>query len=290
MTDGSAPSGTLFFVHGANETSDGLARNVDRITTQVRARGWDVKVVAPEWRRRSGLRLGAWQQALYRRGRPSAVSLPSVRAGLGTQAVMKLVTSHFEHRREALINVIGPQMLADVIGYHQHRATIHAILREELERTAATSRGPVLPVALSLGGIALVDLLGDWPDAPVEACVTVGSQAPLMYAFDALPSMPYSETDPPHLSVGWLNVYDSRDFLSFLAEPLFRRSDGLASVIDRRVQSGRDFPKSHSAYWEQPGTWESIAFAFSWRRTPPITVKEAREAGFEARKRPAPRG
>ena len=50
--------------------------------------------------------------------------------------------------------------------------------------------------------------------------MTVGSQAPLLYTFDAIPSMPYDEADPPRLPVPWLNVYDSRDFLSFVAEPL----------------------------------------------------------------------
>ena len=132
-----------------------------------------------------------------------------------------------------------------------------------------------------------MDLLGAWPEAPVEACVTVGSQAPLLYTFDAIPSMPYDEADPPHLAVPWLNIYDTRDFLSFLAEPLFRRSDGLASVVDLRVRSGKDFPKSHSAYWELPPVWDAIATAFTWRRTEPLTVREARRQGFEARKAPA---
>ena len=93
--------------------------------------------------------------------------------------------------------------------------------------------------------------------------MTVGSQAPLLYTFDAIPSMPYDEADPPHLPVPWLNIYDTRDFLSFLAEPLFRRSDGLASVVDLRVHSERDFPKSHSAYWELGPVWDAIATAFS---------------------------
>ena len=121
----------------------------------------------------------------------------------------------------------------------------------ELVKTAKAARGrTILPVGLSLGGIALVDLVASWPEAPVEACVTVGSQAPLLYTFDAIPSLPYDEADPPRLPVPWLNVYDSRDFLSFVAEPLFRRTDGLATVVDLRVHSGRDFPRSHSAYWE----------------------------------------
>ncbi len=285
-----SPAGTLFFIHGASETSAGLARNVSRIEDQIRKRGWDVRVVAPEWRRRSDLRLGNWQKTLYRGGRPAPVAIPSLRAGVGKAAVMKLVTNYFEDRRESIFEGLGAQLLADVIGYQQHRESIQIVLKAELTKAAKAARGrPVLPVALSLGGIALVDLLASWPEAPVEACVTVGSQAPLLYTFDAIPSMPYDEADPPHLPVPWLNVYDSRDFLSFLAEPLFRRTDGLASVVDLRVHSGKDYPKSHSSYWELAPLWDAIGTAFSWKRTEPLTVKEARDLGFEARKRPAPR-
>src|SRR6478672_9380595 len=282
------PSGILFFVHGANETSEGLVENLARIEDQVRARGWDVAVVAPEWRRRSDLRLGNWKKAIHRRGRPSPMPVPILKAGLRKDVVMKIATNYFEDRREALFDVLGPQMMADVVGYHAHRDSIQAVLRTELAAAARAARGrPVLPVALSLGGIALVDLLASWPEAPVEACVTVGSQAPLLYTFDAIPSMPYDEADPPHLPVPWLNIYDTRDFLSFLAEPLFRRRDGLASVVDLRVSSGKDFPKSHGAYWELAPVWDAIATAFTWRRTEPLTVREARRLGFEARKAPA---
>lgn len=283
--------GVLFFIHGAAETSEGLVANVSRIEDQVRARDWDVRVVAPEWRRQSGLRLGNWKKALYRGRRPPPVALPSLRAGVRRDAVLKLVTNYFEDRRESLIDAIGAQMLADVIGYQLHRDSIQAALRTELTKAARGAGGrPVLPVALSLGGIALVDLLASWPEAPVEACVTVGSQAPLLYAFNAIPSMPYDEASPPYLPVPWLNVYDSRDFLAFVAEPLFRRRDGQASVVDLRVRSGKDFPKSHSAYWEVPAVWDAIATAFSWRRTAPMTVGEARKLGFEARKAPSSGG
>ena len=287
-TSGTRPGGILFFVHGANETSDGLVRNVARIEDQVRIRGWDVRVVAPEWRRASGLRLGNWRKALYRGRRPAPVPIPSLRAGFRREAVLKLVTNYFEDRRESLMDALGAQLLADVIGYQLHRDSIQVALRTELTRAAkAAGERPVLPVALSLGGIALVDLLATWPEAPVEACVTVGSQAPLLYTFNAIPSMPYDEAEPPYLPVPWLNIYDSRDFLSFVAEPLFRRSDGLASVVDLRVKGGKDFPRSHSAYWELDAVWDAIATAFTWRRTQPITVGEARKLGFEARKAPA---
>ena len=285
------PSGVLFFVHGADATSEGVVATLARIEDQVRSRGWDVTVVAPEWRRASELRLGDWRAAIHRRGRPSPMPVPILRGGLRRDAVMKIVTNYFEDRREALFEVLGPQLLADVIGYHAHRASIHRVLKAELAATVKAARGrPVLPVAVSLGGIALVDLLGAWPEAPVEAFVTIGSQAPLLYTFDAIPSMPYDEADPPRLPVPWLNIYDTRDFLSFLAEPLFRRSDGLASVVDLRVRSGKDFPKSHGGYWELEPVWDAIATAFTWRRVEPLTVREARRLGFEARKAPAATG
>jgi len=284
------PRGVLFFVHGANATSEGLVENLARIEDQVRARGWDVTVVAPEWRRHSDLRLGAWRKAIHRRGRPSPMPVPILKAGLRRDAVMKIATNYFEDRREALFDALGTQTMADVIGYQSHRESVHTILKRELVAAAKAAAGrPVLPVALSLGGIALVDLLASWPEAPVEACVTVGSQAPLLYTFDAIPSMPYDEANPPYLPVPWLNIYDSRDFLSFLAEPLFRRTDGLASVVDLRVRSGKDFPKSHSAYWELEPVWDAIATAFTWKRVEPLTVREARRLGFEARKAPEPR-
>ncbi len=265
--------------------------NLTRIEDQVRSRGWDVAVVAPEWRRHSGLRLGDWRRAIHRRGRPSPMPVPVIRAGLRRDTVMKIVTNYFEDRREALFDIVGPQLLADVIGYHAHRASIQLVLKEAMLQAAAAAQGrTVLPVAVSLGGVALVDLIASWPDAPIDACVTIGSQAPLLYTFDAIPSMPYDEADPPFLPVPWLNIYDSRDFLSFLAEPLFRRSDGLASVVDLRVRSGKDFPRSHGAYWELPSVWDAIATAFSWRRVEPLTVREARRLGFEARKAPTPAG
>ena len=75
------PSGVLFFIHGANETAVGLAGHVARIEDQVRARGWDVTVVAPEWRRHSGLRLGNWKGAIHRRGGSARFVLRGLASG-----------------------------------------------------------------------------------------------------------------------------------------------------------------------------------------------------------------
>ena len=164
---------------------------------------------------------------------------------------MKIVTSYFEDRREALFERWGPQMLADVIGYGGHRASIQRVLLTELKGAARAAHGrPVLPVALSLGGIALIDLLAELAGGAGRGVRDGRLAGAAAVHVRCLAAMPYDEADPPRLPVPWLNIYDSRDFLSFVAEPLFRRRDGLASVVDLRVRSGRDFPASHSAYWE----------------------------------------
>ena len=89
---------------------------------------------------------GNWKKAIHRRGRPSPMPLPILRGGVRKDAVMKIATNYFEDRREALFDVLGPQMMADVIGYHAHRDSIQAVLRAELTRAAKAAGGrPVLP-------------------------------------------------------------------------------------------------------------------------------------------------
>ena len=66
--------------------------------------------------------------------------VPILKAGLRKDVVMKIATNYFEDRREALFDVLGPQMMADVIGYHAHRDSIQAVLRTEL--TAALPGRP----------------------------------------------------------------------------------------------------------------------------------------------------
>ena len=177
-------------------------------------------VVAPD------LRLGAWQKAIHRRGRPSPMPVPVLRAGVRKDAVMKIATNYFEDRREALIDMLGAQMLADVIGYGAHRDSIQAVLRTELTRRGQGRAWPA-------GAAGRPEPRRHRPRRPARRAgrrhrsrraSRSGSQAPLLYTFDAIPSMPYDEADPPHLPVPWLNIYDTRDFLSFLAEPLFRRT------------------------------------------------------------------
>ncbi len=130
------PSGVLFFVHGANETSEGLVANLSRIEDQVRRRGWDVTVVAPEWRRRSDLRLGAWQKAIHRRGRPSPMPVPILRAGLRRDAVLKITTNYFEDRREQLVDLLGAQLAG-----RRHRLRVPSRVDPRGPQRRADARG-----------------------------------------------------------------------------------------------------------------------------------------------------
>ena len=132
------PRGTLFFVHGANETSDGSRpqRHPHPGPGPRNAAGTS-RVVAPGWRRRSGLRLGDWPKALVPRtarradcrSRSSAPASARRRSPSSSRTITRTGGSRCSSQ-------IGAQLLADVIGYHRHRASIHAALREELERAA----------------------------------------------------------------------------------------------------------------------------------------------------------
>ena len=65
------------------------------------SRDWDVRVVAPEWRRRSGLRLGNWRKALYRQARPTPISLASLPTGC--RARSRLAARHELFREPARV-------------------------------------------------------------------------------------------------------------------------------------------------------------------------------------------
>jgi hypothetical protein len=77
-----------------------------------------------------------------------------------------------------------------------------------------------------------------------------------MYAFDALEGIRRSTSRPERAPfTPWINIYNPADHLSFAAAPVFPGVEG----IEDRVVSGRDrFPHSHSAYWTNQVTWDSV--------------------------------
>jgi hypothetical protein len=134
-------------------------------------------------------------------------------------------------------------------------------LRDHLAQLISQSPEPPVMIGHSLGGIALVDTLAlaavRQQPLPVRLLVTVGSQAPFLHELGALAGLPPSATLPPGFP-RWLNIYDRRDLLSYLAEPVF---PGDPRVSDHEVHSRQPFPISHSAYWKLGAVYDRIGEA-----------------------------
>ncbi|QIJ65316.1 hypothetical protein [Streptomyces sp. JB150] len=134
-------------------------------------------------------------------------------------------------------------------------------LRAHLEQVIAASPEPPVVIGHSLGGIALVDTLAlaalRPSPLPVRLLVTVGSQAPFLHELGALAGLPPRAALPPGFP-DWLNIYDRRDLLAYLAEPVFPDDD---RVTDHEVRSRQPFPVSHSAYWRLDPVFDRIGEA-----------------------------
>lgn len=156
--------------------------------------------------------------------------------------------SAVERRRAAIMDATHP-MAGDILHYlsRGHR------IREYIRSCCAQAEPPVLLLTHSLGGVAGFDLLAATAVPGIEHLVTVGSQVPLLYEIDALPSLPFGESLPPTIPP-WTNFYDPRDLLSYVAEPVFP-----GRVTDVCVTSGNPFPDAHSDYFGNPAFHDALA-------------------------------
>jgi hypothetical protein len=137
----------------------------------------------------------------------------------------------------------------DILRFLAHGEQVSDFVEQAIEAAPP----PVTLVGHSLGGIMCVSLLARQPLPQVKRLVTVGSQSGFLYEIGALPGLPYGTQLPEHVPA-WLNIYDRRDILSYLAAPLFGER-----TVDVAVDNGQPFPQSHSAYWTNPAVWREIA-------------------------------
>ncbi|ACU72772.1 conserved hypothetical protein [Catenulispora acidiphila DSM 44928] len=153
-------------------------------------------------------------------------------------------------------------MLGDILNYQAHGDGLRDFLRARI----FASDEHTIVLGHSLGGVALVDLLaaatpGEF--GQVRLLVTVGSQAPFLYELGALHSLPLDSADTADALARmpkWLNVYDRRDLLSYLAAPVF----GPEGVEDFEVDCRQPFPAAHSAYWNLDRVYERICQEIAW--------------------------
>ncbi|MFG2011563.1 hypothetical protein ACGFNF_21110 [Micromonospora sp. NPDC048868] len=185
-------------------------------------------------------------------GDARAVARRIVLAGARLAATLG-ATRPAERRRLALTSAASPAA-GDIMVYLARGAAI----REHIADTVAAVDDDVILLAHSLGGIACVDMLVAAPPANVRGLVTVGSQAPYLHELGALPSLPPSAPLPDTFPAPWINIFDRRDLLAFLAEPIFGER-----VRDVEVDSRVPFPRSHSAYFANPAVYAVLRHVVS---------------------------
>lgn len=167
--------------------------------------------------------------------------------------ILRRATQIGRDRRQGLQGVATPP-IGDILFYQRRGSVLIDYLIDRLHNATP----PVVAVGHSLGGIMLVDLLSR-PQAPrVDLLVTAGSQAPMLYAIDALEQVRWGQAQPAPFTP-WLNFYNPRDFLSFCAARIF---PGVAGIRDVEIDPGVPFPESHSAYWVHDPVYEAIVDAW----------------------------
>ena len=165
-----------------------------------------------------------------------------------TGQLFSLGTNAIKRKRGAISDGAYP-FAGDIMVYQAKGKKIRDYIRSQIELVEP----PVVLLAHSLGGIACVDLLieEDLRDR-VKLLITAGSQAPFLYEIDALQTLNFGESLPKHFPQ-WLNIYDLRDFLSYVGEGVFPER-----VKDVKVDNRQPFPEAHGAYWANKETWDAI--------------------------------
>ena len=191
--------------------------------------------------------VGDWVKNLLQEKLPKLLDSAVVTT---TNGILQIPTGLALRKRGSLSESIAATA-GDVIMYQSRGQAIRDFIREKIK---SIQGHPVILIAHSLGGIAAVDLLLE-PDPPkVDLLVTIGSQAPLLYEWNALTKMEYQTgARLPDNFPKWLNIYDERDFLSYIGAGIFP-----GKVEDIKVSNGQPFPASHGAYWNNPKVWSAI--------------------------------
>lgn len=150
------------------------------------------------------------------------------------------------------LTAAGVGFFSDIFFYEKRGDAIRTQIAEALGH----AEPPVVILGHSLGGIAAVDLLSSPTTAQIELLVTVGSQAPILFAMNALGTLQPPDQNRVRVAK-WLNVFDRNDLISFRASEIFALDSGI--IEDREVSSGEPFPMSHGAYFVNPEFWKVLA-------------------------------
>lgn len=159
------------------------------------------------------------------------------------------VVDYYMGRKRGAVSDVAVGSSIDILNYIGQGQAIRDFIRRRIEEV----QPPVVVMGHSLGGIAALGTLVETDlRARVPLLITVGSQAPLLYEINALPTLKAGEALPDHIPA-WLNIYDLRDYLSYIGGPIFPNR-----VQDFLVDNRQPFPEAHSAYWANEAVWNYI--------------------------------
>jgi hypothetical protein len=260
------PSGTIVYVHGASDRGDAVKDHVRRINESLKLRGNDYEVVIADWGddvgptlqnvllatpgdRTTPTRPATEEKGIGRLAQGLASGIVALQyVNVNAPKFLRVwATDVLLRRRDALMmEILG---LADILVYQRAGQKIRDDVTRLLVREAGDDR-PLIALGNSLGGIILVDLLRERGAPKPDLLVTVGSQSSVLQTFSALGD------DPSPLFQPWLNIYDRRDFLAFVAQPVW---PDVAGIRDQRVDLGLGFPEVHGpAYFSEPKVFDAI--------------------------------
>lgn len=261
-------SGTIVYVHGASDRSHGETEHVEAIrqslmdlgvTMTVTPTGWGhlvgpsldgVLSAVPETRPREKGARPASRAPFRSRILQATAGAVVASAYLGLtlpKPVRVWATDRLLYRRDDLmLEILG---LADVLVYQRSGDAIRARVRDVLAAVPDGGR-PLIALGNSLGGIILVDALREAGAPRPDLLVTIGSQSGVLHSLGALGGDPFTPFQP------WLNIYDRRDFVGFLAQPRWPQE---TDIRDERVDLGLGFPEVHGpAYLKARQVWDVI--------------------------------
>ena len=126
------------------------------------------------------------------------------------------------------------------------------IFKQLLSELGRESRGPRIVITHSMGASVVYDAVVRFaPKLEIDCLITVGSQIAQFQNLGLFGSP--RQRDDRERVVGlkrnfkrWWNVFDSCDFLNFVASPVF------ADAVDVSYTTWRGPSTAHSAYWGQP--------------------------------------
>jgi hypothetical protein len=196
---------------------------------------------------------------------------PQVQAkGLSSAAAypfLVTVTALARHLRGSIMQV-ATSFIGDVMLYLARGVEVRDLVHKTIVRACAQrSNEPLVLIAHSLGGVIAYEYATDPNFAdrpPIDLLVTVGSQVALFAEYGlfqaAGAALAHGTSGrrlypTPGLPGRWLNFYDPDDFLSFPIAGVFPH----AAEGDRPCPAGKPFPASHSAYWDNPQLYSTIA-------------------------------